>query len=101
MKNTFIIDRQRYDQMISYEWGGVRYITLQLLDFYIIEETDGSATFVKNRYNNQKKMTKAEFESFKARMYLNSNYGHSFNSKHGQPLVETESAFDDVLDSFR
>lgn len=76
MKNCLIIDRARYESvhpMISFaadqselsKRRGVNYAMIMHLDFYIIEEEDGSATFIKNRHNGKPFMTKEEYAEFK------------------------------------
>lgn len=76
MKNSLIIDRARYESvhpMISFSNDksklmnrrGVNYAMIMMLDFYIVEEEDGSATFIKNRYNGKNYMTKEEYDEFK------------------------------------
>lgn len=76
MKNTLIIDRARYESvhpMISFSADkselmnrrGVNYAMIMMLDFYIVEEEDGSASFIKNRHNSKNYMTKEEYIEFK------------------------------------
>lgn len=86
MKNTLIIDRDRYESvhpMISFSGDkselmnrrGVNYAMIKMLDFYIVEEKDGSATFIKNRYNSKKHMTKEEYDDFKFSLVTNLKLG--------------------------
>ena len=71
MKNSFIIDRVRYDLIQNCDWlpnkyfNGLPSVVVQHLDFYIIEEEDGSATFIKNRHNGKPFMTKEEYAELK------------------------------------
>lgn len=76
MRNCLIIDRQRFDESVmlnnttfsnSY---GMSPSWLRLLNVFIIEEEDGGATFVKNRFtdiglNFNGRCTKEEYEHFK------------------------------------
>lgn len=77
MKNTFIIDRARYDSYMSRDWipeasiGGIPGYVVMYLDFFIIEETDGSATFLKNRHDHKNFMTQEEYTKFKLKYNLN------------------------------
>jgi hypothetical protein len=76
MKNVFIIDRKRYDQYTKIDWlpahhiGGLPGAVVMFLDYFVIEEEDGSATFLKNRHNGLRAMTKEEYYHFK-RDYMN------------------------------
>lgn len=73
IKNALIIDRRRYEQIyplysFSAKGKGIRGINtsmIQMLDYFIVEEEDDSATFIKNRYNNKSSMTKEEYDEFK------------------------------------
>lgn len=81
MHNTFVIDRARYEYIetnkVKYgAYGSGNYgiygITLQHLDFYIIEELDGGATFIKNKNGFTGKYTKKEYEKFKLNFGISS-----------------------------
>jgi len=71
MKNAFIIDRKRYDSYIQNDWqpnrhiGGIPPSVVMFLDYFVIEEEDGSATFLKNRYPGGDHMTPQEYSQFK------------------------------------
>lgn len=55
MKNALVIDRARYDYLL-HPPGRI----LQWLDFLIIEEVDGGATMLKNRYDGVVGLINAE-----------------------------------------
>lgn len=56
MRNAYVIDRARYDMIVASKWirnsafGGLDLKVVQMLDIYVVEENDGGATFLKNRY---------------------------------------------------
>ena len=77
MKNAFIIDRRRYNEIqgfydnlnvSNHPYDGLSSLTLSWLDFYIIEEEDGSATFLKNKHNGLRAMTKEQYFELKTNM---------------------------------
>lgn len=54
MRNGLVLDRARYDTLNegmsqAYLLYGTSGRFVQFLDYYVIEEEDGSATFIKNR----------------------------------------------------
>lgn len=72
--NSLILSREAWHTLSprktpNHSAYGISPVTLSLLDFYIIEEEDGSATFIKNRLG-QKSMAKEEYSKFKQE-YLN------------------------------
>lgn len=68
MKNSLIVDRARYDSMnINGDgFGGISLRAVSLLDYFIIEEEDGGATFIKDRsYGRSGAFNKVEYDSWK------------------------------------
>jgi hypothetical protein len=67
--NVFIIQRKFFDELkginFNGKWVGVSNKMMQLLHYYVIEEEDGSATFLKNRATGIPSHTKAEYEEFR------------------------------------
>lgn len=76
MNNMFIIRRAHYQELKEYAsdmnltWPGITHRTMALLHFYIIENDDGSAEFIKNRSKNKIIYDPAEYKEFK-REYMN------------------------------
>lgn len=69
MKNCLIIDRARYENIMSKKTlsdvtSTFSYNLIQMIDFFIIENEDGSAQFLKNRRADVKFMTKEEYQKF-------------------------------------
>lgn len=74
--NIFVIQRRFFDELKAHEtdqqrpWVGLPTRTMQLLHFYIIEEEDGSAMFVKNRSAPKIYYDPIEYREFK-KEYMN------------------------------
>lgn len=69
--NSFIVDRHCHEKITSsriLSKNSVSVIPLRILyhiDCYIIEEPDGSASFLKNKHNNKMYMSPDEYQEFK------------------------------------
>lgn len=77
MYNTFIIQRDHFDQQKEAEskfdipWVAIPHKTMQLLHFYIIENEDGSAEFLKNRAEHKKIYSPMEYKQFRKEYLMN------------------------------
>lgn len=95
--NVFIIQRRIHELLISFrlklmkpnEFDYLPAKVLYSLDYYIVEEEDGSATFLKNRYNNKEFMNPEEYREFK----------NSFISNKGESSVDNDVI--DVMKFFK
>lgn len=69
MRNSFIIDRDKYEQAFAASTADTStmfsFKVIQMLYFFIIENDDGSAEFLKNRHNGKRFMSKKEYQNFK------------------------------------
>lgn len=71
MNNIFIIQRVHYEELkqhaadLKLPWPGVSHRLMGLLHFYIIENEDGSAEFIKNRSKQKTHYSPEEYKNFK------------------------------------
>jgi hypothetical protein len=65
--NILILDRVRYDTLTDNEIPFNYNRLVQNLDFFIIEETNGSVTFIKNKLEDKKIYFCHEYDIFKSK----------------------------------